>query len=83
MDEPSWWHWDLELSSHILKRMVDRQFSEIDLRAMLEYPTDYEPNHEEGRFVIHARLDSRAWSIIVEPVELDKVLIVITAYPTP
>jgi hypothetical protein len=82
MDEPDWWHWELELSPHVLKRMVDRQFSEIDLRTMLQYATDYESNHEDGRFVIHSRLDGRAWSIIVEPVISDEVLIVITAYPT-
>ena len=33
---PEWWEWDLELSSHLLKRMVDRDFNEPDLRAMLE-----------------------------------------------
>jgi hypothetical protein len=34
---PSWWSWELELSPHLLKRMVDRQFSEVDLRRMLEH----------------------------------------------
>jgi hypothetical protein len=33
---PTWWDWELELSPHVLKRMVDRGFSEVELRAMLE-----------------------------------------------
>ena len=82
MDEPDWWNWDLELSSHIQKRMIDRHFSEVDLRTMLQYATRYRANHEEGRFVIHTRLDDRAWSVIVEPAIVEKVLIVITAYPS-
>ena len=28
---PPWWKWELELSFHILKRMVDREFTEVDL----------------------------------------------------
>jgi hypothetical protein len=35
-DWPDWWEWELEISPHILKRMVDRSFSETDLRLMLE-----------------------------------------------
>lgn len=36
---PSWWDWELEFSPHLLKRMIDRQFSEVDLRRMLEHAT--------------------------------------------
>ncbi len=32
---PEWWDWELELSPHLLKRMEDRQFNEVDLRTML------------------------------------------------
>jgi hypothetical protein len=32
---PDWWDWELELSPHLLKRMTDRRFTEIDLRRML------------------------------------------------
>lgn len=27
---PEWWHWEIELSPHLLKRMADRGFSEAD-----------------------------------------------------
>jgi len=33
---PAWWVWELELTPHVLKRMVDREFTELDLRQMLE-----------------------------------------------
>ncbi len=33
---PEWWDWELEFSSHIEMRMVDRDFTEIDLRAMYD-----------------------------------------------
>jgi hypothetical protein len=36
MDWPEWWTWELELSPHLLRRMLDRGFSEVDLRIMME-----------------------------------------------
>ncbi len=81
MNWPDWWSWELELTPHLLKRMVDRQFSEADLRLMLENATGYRQNHEEGRFVVETRHEGRSWAVIVEPSPEDEVLIVVTAYP--
>ena len=36
MPWPDWWEWELELTPHLEKRMEDREFTEVDLRAMLE-----------------------------------------------
>ena len=36
-DLPAWWNWELELTLHVLKRMEDRDFNEVDLRMMLEH----------------------------------------------
>ena len=36
VESPDWWSWELELSAHLLKRMMDRQFNEADLRLMLD-----------------------------------------------
>lgn len=33
---PDWWDFDLELSPHVEDRMIDRDFSEDDLRLMIE-----------------------------------------------
>ena len=79
---PEWWNWELELSQHLLKRMVDRQFNEVDLREMLEQATAYRPNHEQGRWAIETRHAGDNWVVIVEPLSDETILLVITAYPT-
>lgn len=78
---PPWWEWDLELSPHLLTRMVQRRFSEIDLRAMLEAATGLHPDVEPGRWVVEARRGRRAWEVIVEPDRSARVIVVVTAYP--
>jgi len=78
---PPWWVWELELSPHLLKRMGDRGFSEVDLRRMLEHAGDHAPDIMAGRFVIEARHGGQAWAVIVEPDEGRQLLVVVTAYP--
>ena len=80
-DWPSWWKWELELSSHLLKRMVDRRFSEIDLRVMMECATAVREDKESGRWVVETAHERRAWEVIVEPDGADRLLVVITGYP--
>src|SRR5436309_309039 len=45
---PPSWEWALELTPHLLKRMVDRRFTEVDLREMLEGAAGYRPDHRGG-----------------------------------
>ncbi|MEO8677718.1 MAG: DUF4258 domain-containing protein [Vicinamibacterales bacterium] len=78
---PAWWTWALELSAHLLKRMEDRAFTEVDLRRMLELAVGHRADILEGRFVIEARHAGMPWEVIVEPDELRQLLVVITAYP--
>ena len=78
---PSWWTWELELTAHLLKRMVDRGFNEVDLRRMLEHASGYTPDIVAGRFVIEARHAGQSWAVIVEPDEGRQLLVVVTAYP--
>lgn len=84
MDEhdrwPDWWRWELELIPHIEKRMDERGFTEVDLRAMLQRATGHRPNHVEGRHVIETTHDASEWEVIVEPDADDNLLVVITAY---
>ena len=61
--------------------MEDRAFNEVDLRRMLEHAAGYRADILEGRFVIDARYAGRSWEIIVEPDEIRRFLVVITAYP--
>ena len=69
------------LSAHLLKRMEDRTFNEVDLRRMLEYASGHRADILEGRFVIDARHAGLSWAVIVEPDEVRELLVVITAYP--
>jgi len=78
---PPWWEWELELSPHLEKRMADRDFSEVDLRVMVERATALLPARTEGRWAIRTKHRGRAWKVIVEP-DLDRQrLVVVTAYP--
>lgn len=78
---PTWWEWDLEFSPHLLKRMIDRGFTETDLRVMMEHATEVSRDVVPGRWVVATKHHGRPWQIIVEPDTLDVLLVVITAYP--
>ncbi|HEY0872771.1 MAG TPA: DUF4258 domain-containing protein [Vicinamibacterales bacterium] len=69
------------MSAHLLKRMEDRAFSEVDLRRMMEYASGHREDVLEGRFVVDASHSGWLWEIIVEPDEVRQLLVVITAYP--
>lgn len=77
---PEWWEWELELSSHLEKRMEDRDFSEVDLRGMLEHATGSREDVLPGRWVVKTRHRRQAWEVIVEPDPREQLLVVITAY---
>jgi Domain of unknown function (DUF4258) len=81
MQWPEWWDWELELTPHLEKRMEDRDFTEIDLREMLQCPDGYRPGVIEGRWVIETRHHRASWEVIVEPDFEAKLRVVITAYP--
>jgi hypothetical protein len=61
--------------------MEDRRFNEVDLRRMLEHATGHTPDVVEGRFVVAVRRVATPWEVIVEPDEVRRLLVVITAYP--
>ncbi len=57
MTGPMWWHWELEITPHVEKRMEERNFTEIDLRDMLDRV--FEPDEIEVRYMIQTRTSSR------------------------
>jgi hypothetical protein len=63
--------------------MGRRDFTEIDLRRMMEHATGYHPDIEEGRWVIETRFQRQAWEVIVEPNAERERLVVVTAYDVP
>ena len=81
MKWPNWWEWELEFTSHLEKRMVQRGFTEIDLREMLDRAQRYRPDILPGRWVIETRHHQRAWEVVVEPDSEEQLLVVVTAYP--
>ena len=81
MNWPGWWDWELELSFHLEKRMLQRNFTEVDLRAMLYCATGYRPDVIGGRWIIETHHRYRAWEVVVEPDFQESLLVVITAYP--
>jgi hypothetical protein len=83
MEWPEWRSWDLELTPHVLKRMEDRDFTETELRSMLEQATGFEADVVPGRFMIETRKQRRPWQVIVEPDEAEHLLVVVTAYSLP
>jgi hypothetical protein len=78
---PEWWDWELEFSPHLFKRMLDRGFTELDLRTMLEHARGYRPDVVVGRWVVVSLHRRQTWEIIVEPDFNAKRLLIITAYP--
>lgn len=78
---PDWWFWELEFSVHLLKRMVDRGFNEIDLRHMLEEADGFRPDIEDGRWIIETTHASSRGEVIVEPLASELRLLANTAYP--
>jgi hypothetical protein len=77
---PDWWNFELELSPHVEERMIDRGFSEIDLRLMFETTAAIRRGVAKGRWILETAHEGDAWEVVVEPDEHDQVIVVITAY---
>lgn len=78
---PPWWDWELELTPHLERRMEDRDFTEVELREMLEGARAYHADVVEGRWVIETRRRGTDWEVIVEPDADEMLLVLVTAYP--
>jgi hypothetical protein len=61
--------------------MQDRDFTELDLRAMLEGASGYRKDVAPGRWIISVKRARDPWEVIVEPDESLRLLVVVTAYP--
>jgi len=78
---PAWWSWELLLTRHVLERMVDRAFTETDLRWMLHRALGLRRSGDGLGWVVETRHRSRAWEVVLEPDPEARLLIVVTAYP--
>jgi hypothetical protein len=77
---PEWWEWDLELSSHLFRRMADRDFNEVDVRRMYGAATAVRPDIVPGRWIVSTRHRRAGWEVVVEPDPTMQVVVVVTAY---
>lgn len=65
IDPPDWWEWNLAFTPHVESRMDEREFSELDLRAMIADATDLVSSRRPGRFLTSTRLQGRPWTIVL------------------
>lgn len=49
------WTWELEPTAHVLKRMEDRRFNEVELRRMLEHASGFRDDIVADRFIVDRR----------------------------
>ena len=61
--------------------MVERGFSEVDLRFKMDRARAFRDAGVPERWIEETIHDSAPWEIIVEPDLTDRLLVVITAYP--
>ena len=77
---PPWWDWELEISSHCLKRMSERGFNETDVRVMLDDCLQL-VEQTYGTFLVVTVLANRSWEVVVSPDDVHRLIVVVTAYP--
>ena len=77
---PEWWDWELSFTPHIEERMLERGFSEVELRAMFNEAASLASSRRPGRWTIRTRHSGQPWIVVVEPDEEAGRLIVVTAY---
>ena len=61
--------------------MVDRRFTEVDLRQMLERASGFRADVVERRWLVETRHNRKHWEVVVEPDNDQKLLVIVTAYP--
>ena len=61
--------------------MIDRGFSEVDLRSMLQDARRLRPDRNPDRWVVETAHEAQPWKVIVEPDEMKQILVMVTAYP--
>jgi hypothetical protein len=79
---PEWWGWEMGFTAHLEERMLMRGVSEVELRMMLEIASGLKPARRSGRWLVSTRHAGSVWVIVVEPDEIARKLMVVTAYRT-
>jgi hypothetical protein len=77
---PDWWDFELELSPHLEDRIILSRFLGGRSPAVIEVAQDLGVGKTPGRWIVRTSHLGEAWDVVVEPDELDRVIVVITAY---
>jgi len=80
MRMPAWWGWELRLDNHVLGRMEDRDFTEIDLRSMLHSVSSVRRHELPERWIVRSRWKRQLWNVILELDHERQEIVVVTAY---
>jgi len=60
--------------------MLDRGFNEVDVRHLLGFPTLLEVMGGGNRWRVEGQLRGARWTVVVEPDNLERVIVVVTAW---
>lgn len=71
---PEWWDWELEFSSHVEMRMVDRDFTEIELRVMYDRARNYRRDYVSGRWIIETNAVAKIGKLLLNRILPSKKL---------
>jgi hypothetical protein len=61
--------------------MLVRGLAEVELRSMMETASALEAARHRGRWLVRTRHAGKPWVVVVEPDEVARKLMVVTAYP--
>lgn len=75
-----WWTWPFLLTAHAQFRMEERGLDEIGLRRLLAGSGTLEANHRPGRWRFHGRTRRLPWTVVLEPNEESRTVLVITVF---
>jgi len=79
---PVWWDWPLALTLHAEFRMQERGLGEVQLRTLLEGADRVYPTGRRDRWKVLARLRGVRWTVVLEPDEATRTVLVITVFRT-
>lgn len=80
--KPTWWEWELLVTRHAERRMMERGVTEVGVRAMLKWARVVRPSRLEGRFVVETTHEGRSWEVVVEPDGELECIVVVTMCAT-
>ena len=61
--------------------MEERDFTELEVRRMLDAASSMRPTRAPGRFVVSSRRRGTPWFVVLEPDFADRLVYVVTAFP--